>query len=280
MPYQGSKRRIAKTILRYLPDRMTRVVEPFAGSAAVSVLAVASGMAARAWINDAHVPLIDLWREILDGPDGLAYRYARLWGNQQGNEREFYDAVRARFNRTHDPADFLYILARSAKSAVRFNRNGGFNHPPDNRRCGAEPDTMRRRIREVGGILRGRAQLTALDYKVVLAGCIPQDTVYLDPPYQGTSGRHRRYHGDFSHDEFHLTLADLVERRVPFALSYDGRTGSKAYGSPLPKSLGLQRVMINGGRSTQSTLLGRTADTYETLYLSPHVGHGNQALNR
>ena len=35
----------------------------------------------------------------------------------------------------------------------------------------------------VGGILRGRAQLTALDYKAVLAGCIPQDMVYLNPPY-------------------------------------------------------------------------------------------------
>ena len=190
---------------------------------------------------------------------------------QSGNEREFYDVVRVRFNRTHDPADFLYILARSAKSAVRFNRNGDFNHPPDNRRRGAEPDAMRRRIREVGGVLYGRAQLTTLDYKAVLAGCIPQDMVYLDPPYQGTSGRHRRYHGDFSHSELWQHLADLVERRVPFALSYDGMPGAKAYGSPSPKSLNLTRIMINGGRSTQSTLLGRTADTYEALYLSPHV---------
>ena len=96
--------------------------------------------------------------------------------------------------------------------------------------------------------------------------------VYLDPPYQETSGRNRRYHGDFSHGEFHLMLADLVERRVPFALSYDGMTGSKAHGSPPPKSLGLRRTMISGGRSTQSTLLGRAAYTHETLYMSPHVG--------
>ena len=66
-------------------------------------------------------------------------------------------------------------------------------------------------------------------------------------------------------------LADLVERRVPFAFSYDGMTGSKAYGSPPPKSLGLRGIMISGGRSTQSTLLGRAADTHEALYLSPHV---------
>ena len=272
--YQGSKRRMAGTILGHLPGRMARIVEPFAGSAAVSVHAVANGMAVRAWINDAHEPLVGLWREILYRPDALADKYAALWSGQRGNEREFYDMVRARFNRTHGPADFLYLLARSAKAAVRFNRSGGFNHPPDNRRRGAAPGAMGRRIRKVGGILRGRAHLTAIDYRAVLAGCVPQDMVYLDPPYQGTSGRNRRYHGDFSHGEFHLVLADLVERRVPFALSYDGMTGSKAYGSPPPKSLGLRRIMISAGRSTQSTLLGRAAYTHEALYLSPHVGKG------
>ena len=56
--------------------------------------------------------------------------------------------VRARFNRTHGPANFLYLLARSAKAAVRFNRSGGFNHPPDNRRRGA-PNAMGRRIWKV-----------------------------------------------------------------------------------------------------------------------------------
>ena len=59
---------------------------------------------------------------------------------------------------------------------------------------------------------------------------------------------------------------------MPFALSYDGMTGSKAYGSSPPKLLGLRRTMISGGRSTQSTLLGRVAYTHEALYMSPHVG--------
>ena len=36
-PYQGSKRRIAPQILGYLPRPVTRLVEPFAGSAAASI---------------------------------------------------------------------------------------------------------------------------------------------------------------------------------------------------------------------------------------------------
>ncbi len=36
-PYQGSKRGIAKHILRYFPAHVHRLIEPFCGSGAVSI---------------------------------------------------------------------------------------------------------------------------------------------------------------------------------------------------------------------------------------------------
>ncbi|MBU6410745.1 MAG: DNA adenine methylase [Verrucomicrobiota bacterium] len=42
---QGSQRALAALVLRYLPADMTRLVEPFCGSAAVSVAAAARGRA-------------------------------------------------------------------------------------------------------------------------------------------------------------------------------------------------------------------------------------------
>jgi len=54
-----------------------------------------------------------------------------------------------------------------------------------------------------------------------------------------------------------------------FIVSYDGRTGDKIYGEPLPKRLGLVHLEIFTGRSSQATLLGREHVTYESLYLSP-----------
>ena len=41
--YQGSKRNLAPIILRYFPKGINRLVEPFAGSAAISVAAAAQG---------------------------------------------------------------------------------------------------------------------------------------------------------------------------------------------------------------------------------------------
>ena len=56
-----------------------------------------------------------------------------------------------------------------------------------------------------------------------------------------------------------------------YVVSYDGRTGDKEYGEPLPADLGLLHFEIRVGRSTQATLLGRSCVTYESLYLSPSL---------
>ena len=269
IPYQGSKRQIAPAILRHFPARVCRVVEPFAGSAALSIAVAAQGRADRFWVNDAHAPLIALWREILHRPDELARKYGLLWQEQLGSERQYYDRVRDRFNREHDPADFLYLLARCVKAAIRYNANGEFNNTPDNRRKGARPPEMRRRICHASELLRKRTRLTSWDYRKVLAECGDDDLVYMDPPYQGVCGnRDQRYLPKVDHEEFCHELAKLNDRHIMFAVSYDGRTGDKVYGEPLPECLSLTHLEIRAGRSTQATLLGRSEVTYESLYLS------------
>lgn len=269
IPYQGSKRRIAPAILRHLPADMPRLVEPFAGSAALSIAVAARNRASRFWLNDAHAPLIELWRKILDEPDQLANSYAFLWNEQLGGERAYFDKVRTRFNNRRAPADFLYLLARCVKAAIRYNANGAFNNTPDNRRKGTRPNEMRRRILRASNLLSERTRLTSRDYKEVLDDCAEDDLVYMDPPYQGVCGnRDQRYHPKVDHEEFCGKLAELNARRIMFAVSYDGRTGEKTFGKPLPASLALTHLEIRAGRSTQATLLGRAEVTYESLYLS------------
>ena len=272
IPYQGSKRQIAPVILQHFPPGVASVVEPFAGSAAVSVAVALRGSADRFWINDAHRPLTALWRRIIDSPEDLSAGYTALWNAQLGQERQFFDEVRLRFNSHHDPVDFLYLLARCVKAAVRYNSKGEFNNTPDNRRRGARPSEMRRRILESSHLFKGRTQVTSLDYKDVLAGCDEDSLVYMDPPYQGVRlGRDQRYLPPFSHEEFCAQLAELNRRGIMFAVSYDGRTGSKVFGEPLPAHLRLQHLEIRAGRSSQATLLGRSEVTYESLYLSSRL---------
>ena len=270
IPYQGSKRRIAGTILQYFPSHVPRIVEPFAGSAALSIAAATQVRTDRFWINDLHSPLIDLWREILERPETLAREYALLWRQQTGREREYFDEIRHRFNQYHTPVDFLYLLARCVKASVRYNASGEFNNTPDNRRKGARPSEMHWRVATTSNLLRNRTQLTSYNYTEVLRMCSGEDLIYMDPPYQGVCGkRDSRYQPRFDHDGFCEALADLNRRGVMFAVSYDGRTGARTYGVGRLDGLDLTRIEVCAGRSTQATLLGRSEITYESLYLSP-----------
>ena len=270
IPYQGSKRNLAPIILSYFPAHVFRLVEPFAGSAAISLAAAYRQLADRFVINDAHAPVIDLWRDIIDNPERLATKYRRLWQAQLGREREYYDSIRRKFNETHKPEYFLYLLARCVKAAIRYNGVGEFNNSPDNRRKGAQPNTMRERIIRASMLLQGRTEVSACDYREVLANCNSADLVYMDPPYQGVCrNRDNRYCPKIDHREFCDSLAALNNKGCMYIVSYDGRTGQKTYGEPLPRHLNLVYIEVHAGRSTQATLLGRDHNTYESLYLSP-----------
>lgn len=272
IPYQGSKRQLAQYIVSLFPGDTKRLVEPFAGSAAVS-LAAGHLKRVKKWrINDLHEPLVNLWKEIIERPDDICAKYEGIWKAQIGDERAHYDRVRDRFNKQQRPEDFLYLLARCVKAAIRYNSRGEFNNSPDNRRLGAMPSTMRRHIQGASALLQGRTAISAVDYREVLEQAKPGDVVYMDPPYQGVVDTHNhRYRHGIAHDEFVDALDSLRRKGIPFIVSYDGRTGTKHHGRPLPASLGLTHVEIPAGRSTQATLLGRDDCTFESLYLSPEI---------
>jgi DNA adenine methylase len=119
-------------------------------------------------------------------------------------------------------------------------------------------------------LLCGRVRLACQDYRATLAEAMPEDVVYMDPPYQGVCDtRDHRYCGSVDFHSFVQSLNELNERGVAFIVSYDGRTGGKVHGRALPAQLNLVHVELHVGRSTQATLLGRTDSTVESLYLSP-----------
>lgn len=269
-PYQGSKRRLAGRILGFVPRDCRRLVEPFAGSAAVSLAAAARSATLQFHLADHDAALIALWHEILQRPEALADEYRRMWEAQRGSERAYYEQVRAEFNRTRRPSDLLYLLARCTKAAVRYNRRGEFNNSADHRRRGVHPRTMTRNLCRAAQLLRSRTTVVRQSYQATLAAAEPDDVLYLDPPYQGVSTpRDPRYRAAVDHAEFVAVLADLNRRRMAFLLSYDGATGDKRHAAPLPDVLQLVRLELPAGRSAQATLLGRTAETVESLYLSP-----------
>lgn len=283
IPYQGSKRAIAPQILKFIPSDATTLIEPFAGSAAVTLASACCGLTDKVTIGDVNRSLMDLWKAVLTTPQDLSDGYERLWYAQLGQERTYYDHVRGSFNETGEPAYFLFLLARCVKASIRYNATGLFNQSPDNRRRGAKPSTMRKHIYGAHVLLSGSTEVHAGDFRGILETATEDDVVYMDPPYQGvTNGADSRYKQGIEYQEFCDYLRNMNSRGLSYILSYDGRRDDRSYGKQLPGDLQLTRYEIDAGRSTQATLLGRVERTYESIFISPalteRLGGGDAGL--
>jgi DNA adenine methylase len=270
IPYQGSKRLLARRILSVLGNRRFGCLyEPFAGSAAISIAAASGRLAERYELADTLEPLAELWQSILANPVAVADEYESIWRGQFQDPRSHYADVRDEFNARGGAGHLLYLLARCVKNAPRFNANGEFNQSADHRRTGMRPDKMRREIYGAAQLLGERATVTSRDFADAVAQATPKDVVYMDPPWEGTStGVDKRYRDWLARDRLIGVLEDLHDRGVPYLLSYDGRHGDKTYGEWLPESIGAVRLELEAGRSSQATLNGRVVTTFESLYVS------------
>ena len=282
IPYQGSKRNLAADILRFFPQKIDRLIEPFAGSAAITIASAYYFKANKFIVNDINEPLINLWDKIVNEPQAIIRDYHHIWNNQLGNEEEFYYQIRDSFNQTKEPKYLLFLLAKCVKAAVRYNAEGNFNQSPDKRRKGRLPENMRFDILNVSNLLKDKVTFHSVDYEKILDMATENDLVYMDPPYQGTAKNGGfRYMEDLNHENFVISLYKLNKRNIPFILSYDGRTENKTYGEELPKELNLHKIEIDAGRSSIATLHSRNERTYEAVYISDNlasISHINKRI--
>lgn len=270
VPYQGSKRALASRIGLFVPHDIDVWFEPFAGSAAMTLWALEARVARHYVIADVLAPIAALWQSIIEAPAETVQRYSEIWSGQKPGDRGYFNAVRARYNAGGDPVDLLYLICRCVKNAVRFNAAGHFTQSVDQRRLGMAPKRMATAIAAASALMRGRTEVRHGDWLETTADAGPRDFLYLDPPYLGTTiGRDRRYVRQLQQTDLIVGLEGLRARGVRFALSYDGMTGRKTYGAPLPDALGLTRLLLDAGTSAQATLSGRSERTVESLYLSP-----------
>ncbi len=278
-PYQGSKRKLASQIIPFIPIGTEKLVEPFAGSAALSVNALDCRVIKSSVISDINKPLMDLWKMIIENPSSLSEEYRELWNSQLNDPKNYFFEVRDTFNKTKNPSSLLYLLFRSSKSTIRYNKSGGYNQSPDNRRLGTSPDRVEKNLNRISQIMQG-TEINNDSYERFLVGdktFDPSDkntVIYLDPPYQGTSGtKNTRYVSGLSRESLIESLEKAVTLDVAFILSYDAVTGDNIYGESLPEHLGMKRLDLVAGRSTHATLLGRNSETIESLYLSRELLH-------
>ncbi|WP_455115010.1 DNA adenine methylase [Rothia mucilaginosa] len=276
-PLQGSKRKQASLITQLIPADSSELIESFCGSAAVALAARAKYPHLLIHLNDINTDIINLWDAIINSPHALADEYRIIWENQFKDDhkdkspRDYFKLIRDDYNKSPNrpPAEFLFILNRIVKGALRYNLNGEINQSADGRRVGAKPGTTAERIIESSKLLSS-AHLTSCDWIESLSNAQEKSIIYLDPPYQGTTDTSdKRYIQGLSYIDFREGVEDIISKNLSALISYDAIDGPVVYGRPLHKDLPLMTIDVVTGVSAQGTLLGRKQEAHETLYLTP-----------
>lgn len=179
--WAGGKTRLLPELLKRVPPKMNRYVEPFAGGAAL-FFAVHS-RAKSALLVDSNEDLINMYDCVSRNVDKLVQELKRHQGSH--SSARYYE-LRDRWNGTGKwgklsrAAAFIYLNKTCFNGLWRVNRNGQFNVPMGRYTnpiiCDEE------RLRAAAPILRA-ATLKCADYRAPLFGLGEGDFVYFDPPY-------------------------------------------------------------------------------------------------
>ena len=104
------------------------------------------------------------------------------------------------------------------------------------------------------------------DYTQTLATAGKDDFIYFDPPY---AGNNQRYIENLNLERFFDTLESLNQRGVKWALSFDGKRGSKDLTHNVPKTLFKRQLYLTSGYSAVNKVLnGPIEQVTESIYLN------------
>lgn len=266
--WSGSKRSQAEKILTFFPKEIDTYYEPFCGGASVLRRLLDSDIRVKHYIcSDLNNGLIDLWNEIINNPLEVSSYYKKLWNELNADDdkqrkKEYFANIRDRYNKEHNPLDFMFIMRTTTNGMPRYNRNGEFNNSFHVTRNGIIPETFEKIIFKWSQLLKQN------DVKFI--GCSYEDIkptendyMYLDPPYANTKGM---YYGTIDYEKFWDYLRQLPCR---YALSFDGKSGDIDNTWNVPKDIYTTHEYLLSGNSSFKRTIGKSNDSivYESLYV-------------
>ncbi len=194
-------------------------VEPFMGSGVVGF----NVMARNALFADSNPHLINFYQAISNGKlNGLKVRsFLEREGKALSESgKDYYYEVRSRFNKYHDPLDFLFLNRSCFNGIIRFNGKGGFNVP-----FGHKPQRFSKayitKIVNQADFVHAASRnfnwsFICQDFRATLSGLSEDDFVYCDPPYVG---RHVDYFDSWDEKNEQQLFTILSQCPCKFILS-------------------------------------------------------------
>jgi len=209
---QGIKTKLVPLIREHIylePD--TTWVEPFMGSGVVGF-----NVAPRtAVFSDANPHIIDFYNQIRSGK--ITAPLVRRFLEEEGRllaekDEEYYYQVRERFNRSHDPLDFLFLNRSCFNGMIRFNGefqfNVPYNHKPQ-RFSKAYITKIVNQVAHIENLIRHNEwTFFCRPFEESIQMASGDCFIYCDPPY---IGRHVDYYDSWD-EKKELALCNSLKR--------------------------------------------------------------------
>ncbi|MEJ2435177.1 MAG: Dam family site-specific DNA-(adenine-N6)-methyltransferase [Pseudolabrys sp.] len=179
LKWAGNKYRIIERILGMLPPG-GRLIEPFAGSAAVFL----NSDYERYLLADTNADLINLYKILKHEGTAFIDECAPLFTARNTRPERYY-RLREEFNRCEEPrrraALFVYLNRHGYNGLCRYNASGGFNVPFGRYKQPYFPSSEMLAFHQKAQAVR--AVFRPWDFTRVIESAKPGDVIYCDPPY-------------------------------------------------------------------------------------------------
>lgn len=206
LKWAGNKNRVKHHIVPRLP-KGKRLVEPFAGSCAISLASDFDSYL----IADANADLIDMYQFIKVDSDAVIAEAEKLFVPANNHAEAFY-ALRAEFNEAvtsvRKSALFIYLNRHCFNGLCRYNASGGFNVPFGKYSGPSCPSAEIARFAEFAQ----RCEFHHQSFDETFAMTEVGDVIYCDPPYipLSATSNFTSYAKDGFGPEMQILLADLA----------------------------------------------------------------------
>lgn len=250
LKWAGGKFKVLPRIFSALPAGQ-RLIEPFAGSAVVSL----NAPFALAIASDSNRDLVNLYQSVAADPRKFIEEASILFAPKY-NAREQYDALRAEFNESDDPfrrsVIFVYLNRHCFNGLCRYNSKGHFNVPFGRYK---NPIFPRKQVEQFAHAAQ-RIEFQNIDFEEAMSATKSGDVVYCDPPYVPLSltANFTGYtEGTFGAKE-QIRLAEIARelqaRGIPVVISnHDTEFTRSIYEGATIESFGVQRNISRDGKN-------------------------------
>ena len=292
--WSGSKRKQAPYIVSKFPKEINTYYECFLGGASVlhellNQIACGSISCKHIVCSDINKDLINVWnmfknpdtrQKLYDGYCELHKALKRRGEYIEGTEpnrthitkcQTLYYEIRQQYNDYIDRNEysdkrtiiFYWITRTCFNGLIRYNpKTNHFNasfHVGG--RFGITPNELQLVFESWGCVIDsfikngGTIEFVNKSYNNVICDAKEGDVVYMDPPYENTTGMY--FCKELDTKYFWNVLSKLNDRKVKWLLSYDGISGNNDLTADVP-NLYVRHEYVNAGHSSFKKLKSKT----------------------